>query len=64
MNDYDINQIPSMISARIAELSQLVFELNDIATALKADVDARDKHIAMLERHIKLAENALLKQDK
>lgn len=64
MNTYDINQIPSIICARIAELEQLVVELNDIAIAMKSEVDARDKHIEMLERHIKIAENALMRQDK
>lgn len=48
----------------IAYFDQIITELQETIDAFKTEIEKRDKHIAMLERHIKIAENALIRQDK
>ena len=48
----------------IAYFNQSITELQETIYAFKTEIENRDKHIEMLERHIKIAENALMKQEK
>lgn len=48
----------------IAYFNQIITELQKTIDAFKTEIEKRDKHIEMLERHIKIAENALIRQDK
>lgn len=48
----------------VAYFNQIITELQETIDAFKTEIEKRDKHIEMLERHIKIAENALIRQDK
>ena len=66
---YDNSFVPSpnpmqQVTGYLADLTTMIAELQHIIEGLKSDLEKRDKHIAMLERHIKIAENALMRQDK
>jgi peptidoglycan hydrolase CwlO-like protein len=52
------------VTSYLDDLSAMIGELQHTIETLKSDIEKRDKYIAMLERHIKIAENALTKQDK
>lgn len=52
------------VTGYLADLTTMIAELQHVIEGLKSDLEKRDKHIAMLERHIKIAENALMRQDK
>lgn len=52
------------VTGYLTDLTTMIAELQHIIEGLKSDLEKRDKHIAMLERHIKIAENALMRQDK
>jgi len=52
------------VTTYLEDLTTMIAELQHVIQGLKSDLEKRDKHIAMLERHIKIAENALIRQDK
>ena len=52
------------VTTYLDDLTAMIAELQHVIEGLKSDLEKRDKHIAMLERHIKIAENALIRQDK
>ena len=52
------------VTTYLTDLTTMIAELQHVIEGLKLDLEKRDKHIAMLERHIKIAENALIRQDK
>ena len=51
------------VTEYLNNLTTMIAELQHVIEGLKSDIEKRDKHIAMLERHIKIAENALMRQD-
>jgi len=66
---YDNSFVPSpnsmqQVTGYLTDLTTMIAELQHVIEGLKSDLEKRDKHITMLERHIKIAENALMRQDK
>ena len=57
------NQFSSSFDAMQQQVTTYLADLTTME-GLKSDLEKRDKHIEMLERHIKIAENALMRQDK
>lgn len=52
------------VTEYLNNLTTMIAELQHVIEGLKSDLEKRDKHIEMLERHIKIAENALIRQGK
>ena len=57
------DSMQQQVTTYLDDLTTMIAELQHVIEGLKSDLEKRDKHIAMLERHIKIAENALMRQD-